>query len=249
MDYPDDVKYPETLKLAARADIIINTIQAGAIQDTVPFWQEIASKADGQYVRIEQSGGMKSIATPVDAELSALSVELSKTVVPWGDALRQRAVMSKNATAASGARGGGAGGADASSSTAADRVLFLNLEPGAAGTKTVVTGEGELIKDLASNKVKLEDIQDSDLPPQMRSMTMEERNKYVAEMTAKRTELQAKVDALAKRRTELMKVEMSKLPDQSTRDAFDVRVGDVIRTEGLKKGIQYDAPATAAPVR
>jgi hypothetical protein len=243
MDYLDDVKYPETAQLAARSDIIINTIQAGAIAQTTPFWQEIASKADGQFVRIEQTGGMKSIATPVDAELSRLSVELSTTVVPWGDALRQTAVRTKNAVAADSARGGIAGGAGAAASaTAADRVLFLNLEPGAAGSKTVVTGEGELIKDLASNKVKLEDIKESDLPPQMRTMTMEERKQYVAGQTARRAELQAKVDALAKQRVGLMKVEMSKLPDQSNRDSFDAKIADLIRGQGLKKGIHYDAP-------
>jgi len=247
MDYPDDVKYTDTVQLAAKSDIIINTIQAGVIAQTGPIWQEIASKADGQYVKIEQTGGMKAITTPVDAELSRLSVELSKTVVPWGDALRQRAVMSKMAVAADGARGGATGTAAASSATAADRVLFMNLETGAAGTKTVITGDGELIKDLASNKVKLEDIKDSDLPPNMQQMTMEERRKYVADLTARRTELQTQVDALAKQRAQYLKVEMSKLPDRNTRDSFDARVGDLIRTEGLKKGIQYEAPTPLAP--
>jgi hypothetical protein len=151
--------------------------------------------------------------------------------------------MTKNANAVGGARGGGAGGAAASSSTAADRVLYMNLETGPAGSKTVVTGDGELIKDLASNRVKLEDIKESDLPPQMQRMTVEERKKYVAEMTAKRTELQTRVDALSKQRTQYMKIEMSKLPDQNSRDSFDARVGDLIRSEGLKKGIHYDAPA------
>jgi len=155
--------------------------------------------------------------------------------------------MSKMAVAADGARGGATGTAAASSATAADRVLFMNLETGAAGTKTVVTGDGELIKDLASNKVKLEDIKDSDLPPNMQQMTMEERRKYVADLTARRTELQTQVDALAKQRAQYLKVEMSKLPDQNTRDSFDARVGDLIRTEGLKKGIQYEAPTPLAP--
>ena len=249
MDYPDDVKYPDTLKLATQSDIVINTVQAGSIAQTTPFWQEIATKAQGQYARIELTGGMKAIATPVDAELSRLSVELSKTVVPWGDALRQRAIMTKNSVAVGGATGGATGTAAASSATAADRVLFMNLETGAAGTKTVITGEGELIKDLAANKVKLEDIKDSDLPPQMLQMSMEQRKKYVADLTARRTELQTQVDALAKKRAEYMKVEMSKLPDQSNRDSFDARVGDVIRTEGLRKGIQYEAPAPLTPAK
>src|SRR5262245_19808721 len=34
MDYPDDVKYPDTCKLAVKNDIIINTIQCGMDADT-----------------------------------------------------------------------------------------------------------------------------------------------------------------------------------------------------------------------
>ena len=92
MDYPDDVKFPEIIQLAVRAGIIINTIQCGHNAQTTPIWQEIAAKSDGAYVQIDQSGGMKTIATPVDSELSRLSRELSRTVVPYGKATTQAEV-------------------------------------------------------------------------------------------------------------------------------------------------------------
>src|SRR5262249_36879721 len=113
MDYPDDVKYPETIQLAAKAGIIINTIQCGNFAQTVSFWQGIARMSEGEYVQIDQSGGMTAIATPVDSELARLSMELSRTVVPYGDSAKQSEVRTKMAMA---------GRADA------ERLLYLNVD-------------------------------------------------------------------------------------------------------------------------
>src|SRR3984893_8537619 len=41
MDYPDDVKYPETCKLAVMNDIIINTVQCGNHAETKKVWEKI----------------------------------------------------------------------------------------------------------------------------------------------------------------------------------------------------------------
>src|ERR1700730_7213222 len=41
MDYADDVKYPDTCKLAVARDIIINTVQCGNHAETRKYWQEI----------------------------------------------------------------------------------------------------------------------------------------------------------------------------------------------------------------
>jgi hypothetical protein len=73
----------------------------------------------------------------------------------------------------------------------------------------------------------------------MQKMTADERKKYVADQSAKRTDLQIKVDALAKQRADYVKAEISKLPDQASRDSFDAKVDDLIRTQALKKGIKY----------
>ena len=127
MDYPDDVKYPEIVQLAKRAGIIINTIQCGFNAQTTPIWQEIATKAEGAYVQIDQSGGMRAITTPLDSDLSRLSRELSRTVVPYGKAATQTEVRSKSAAAER---------ADA------DRVVYLNVDRAEFGAKVVVTGEG-----------------------------------------------------------------------------------------------------------
>jgi hypothetical protein len=225
MDYPDDVKYPETAQLARRDGIIINTIQCGGDTQTAQIWQEIAAMSEGAYVQIDQSGGMTAISTPVDADLAQLSAELSRTVVPYGNAARQSEVRLKQA---------GATTADA------DRMLYLNIDRAEFGAKVVVTGEGELIWDVVNHKVKLEDIPDSDLPVTMKSMTREQRTAFVTEQFAKRKELQIKVDELASERAAHVKVVMTKLAEAGNADSFDLRVAQIIQDQARRRGIQYD---------
>jgi hypothetical protein len=246
MDYDDDVPYTVTVQRAISADITINTIQAGTIAQTTPVWQEIASKADGQFVRIDQTGNMRASVTPMDSDLARLSAELSSTAVPYGDAKQQAAVNAKNANANMNAFGGGGGGrggggAAANAPALADRLTVLGRDAAAGGARSVVTGDGELIRDISIGKIKLEDVKESELPPNMQKMTVEERKKYVDEQLAKRKELQSKVDDLTKQRADYLKEEMSK--QAGTPDSFDARVNDMVRSQAQKKGIVYEAPA------
>jgi hypothetical protein len=224
MDYPDEAKYPEILDLATKAGIIINTIQCGSIAQTTPVWQDIAARGAGAYVQIDQSGGMTGITTPVDTELSRLSTELSRTVVPYGKASTQNEVRSKVAAAER---------ADA------DRVVYLNVDRAEFGAKVVVTGEGELIWDVVNRKVKLEEIPDSDLPVLLKEMTIEQRTKFVSEQFAKRKELQIKVDELATQRDVHVKAAMDRLGEGS-RDSFDAKVAEIIQAQARRAGIEYE---------
>src|SRR3954463_14005835 len=73
MDYPDDVKYPETCKLAVRNDIIINTVQCGNHPETKKYWVDICRLAEGSYVQIDAAGGpVVVIETPFDKELAKI---------------------------------------------------------------------------------------------------------------------------------------------------------------------------------
>jgi hypothetical protein len=232
MDYPDDVKYPETIQLAKAAGIIINTIQCGNMAATTPFWQEIASLSGGGYVQIDQSGGMTATATPVDAELARVGAELTRTAVPYGNATLQSEVRSK---------GGLAVGADV------DRLVYLNLDRAEFGMKSVVTGEGELIWAVVNNKVKLEDIPESDLPVQLKSMNLQARKEFVDQQFTKRKELQIRVDELARERESFVKAEMEKLMAKGAGDSFDVKVAEMVQTQAQRKGIKYEiiAPGKA----
>src|SRR5438046_7784431 len=147
MDYPNGPKYPDLCREAAKKDLIINTIQCGEMADTKPIWQEIAKLAEGSYVGISQSGNVAVISTPVDKELSRLNERIGATLIPYGDSKLQAEVHTKYAAAKS-----------APISAMADRLTY-NSKTGKA-----VQGRGELVDALNDNKLKLEEIDQRQLP-------------------------------------------------------------------------------------
>ena len=84
MDYPDDVKYPQSLAVAAEKGIVVNTIQCGNATDAKQPWQQIASIGHGSYFNVDQAGSAVAIATPFDAELARLSAALDDTRLYYG---------------------------------------------------------------------------------------------------------------------------------------------------------------------
>lgn len=226
MDYAEDLKYPQIAQLAASAGIIINTIQCGYHVQTTPIWKEIAAKAGGSFVQIDQSGGMKAFITPVDSELTQLSRELARTAIPYGNAAKQSEVRGKMSAAADRAD--------------IDRIAYLNLERAEFGAKAVVTGSGELIWDVVNQKVKLEDIPETDFPVALQGKSLEQRTTFVAEQVAKRKGLQTKVDELSKQRDAHVKAEMTKLAESGVRDSFDVAIAEMIHAQAMRSGIEYD---------
>jgi hypothetical protein len=228
MDYPDDVKYPETITLAKAAGITIITVQCGTYAPTTTTWKDIAALAGGGFVQIDQSGGMTATSTPFDAELMRFGAELNRTVVPYGNAARQSEVQTKGALAAA---------------ASADRLVYLNVDRADFGAKVVVTGEGELVWDVVNRKVKLEEIPDSDLPAQLQPMTLQARKDFVDQQFSKRKELQVKVDELATQRDKFVKAEMEKLTAAGFADSFDAKVAEMIQDQAKRLGIQYDLRA------
>jgi Mg-chelatase subunit ChlD len=89
MDYKDDVKYPETCKLASQKSILINTVQCGNDPDCTKIWQEISTKAGGAYVQIAQDGAQVRVITPHDKRLAEINAELENSTLVYGSKEKQ----------------------------------------------------------------------------------------------------------------------------------------------------------------
>jgi Mg-chelatase subunit ChlD len=220
MDYPDDKKYAAVCAAAVTKDVIINTVQCGSITETTPVWQEIAKKAEGEYVSLGQTGDMVVTATPFDAELASLSAKVNETIVPYGEAQQQQALYSKMEAAAT-----------APAAVAADRASYF---AGYAGGGKAVGGRGDLVDDIASGKVKLADVKNDELPEPMRSMTPEQRKAHVEKQLAERKQLQSKVAELNVKRQAHLNEERKRLATSGKKDAFDEKVGAIIATQAAR---------------
>src|SRR5262245_46261232 len=83
-DYADGPDYREVCTVAAKRDLIVNTVQCGRDSETQKVWTEIARKAEGQYVALAQTGNMIAVTTPYDKPLAELNVAIGKTIVAYG---------------------------------------------------------------------------------------------------------------------------------------------------------------------
>lgn len=222
MDYPNGPKYPDLCREAAKKDLIINTIQCGEMAETKPVWQEIAKLSEGSYVGISQSGNVAVISTPMDKELSRLNEQIGATLIPYGDSTLQAEVHAKFAAAKS-----------APVSAMADRLTY-NSKTGRA-----MQGRGELVDALNENKLKVEEIDQKQLPAELQKLDRDELQKRIAKARDERADLQKQIIELSKKREAYIQSENKRLAAEGKGDAFDQKVTETLHAQAAKKGISY----------
>jgi Mg-chelatase subunit ChlD len=222
MDYPNSPKYPDLCREAAKKDLIINTIQCGEMAETKPVWQEIAKLSEGSYVGISQSGNVAVISTPMDKELSRLNERIGATLIPYGDSKLQAEVHAKFAVAMS-----------APVSAMADRLTY-NSKTGRA-----MQGRGELVDELNDKTLKLEEIDQKQLPAALQKLDRDELQKRIAKARDERADLQKQIVELSKKRESYIQTENKRLAAEGKGDAFDQKVTETLHAQAAKKGISY----------
>ena len=222
MDYPNGPKYPDLCREAAKKDLIINTIQCGEMAETKPIWQEIAKLSEGSYVGISQSGNVAVISTPMDKELSRLNERIGATLIPYGDSKLQAEVHAKYAMAAS-----------APVSAMADRLSY-NSKTGKA-----VQGRGELVDALNDKTLKLDEIDQKQLPAELQKLDRSELQKRIAKARDERADLQKQIVEVSKKREAYIQSENKRLAAEGKGDAFDQKVTETLHAQAAKKGISY----------
>jgi Mg-chelatase subunit ChlD len=222
MDYADDVKYPETCKLAVARDIIINTVQCGNHAETRKYWQEICRLAEGSYVQIDAHGGpIVAVATPFDADLAKINGEISRTTLVFGNREEKRAGEAKKTSNAA-----------LAPAAAADRAAYY-ARKGAATTY-------DLLTNVQNGTVKLESLKEEELPPEMQKMTREEQQKFLKDLESKRKDLSEKALELDRKRSAFIAKKQSEDTKNRARDSFDNQVLQILQRQAARNGrIQY----------
>ena len=225
MDYHDDVKYPVTCEQAVRKDIVINTIRCGTSSSTEETWKDIASRSEGTYISIQQSGGMKTIATPYDREISTIGRKINKIYIPYGSSSARKMEARKLHMA---------------SRLAEDSAAEAEVSRYSYRAKMAKAGYSVTRKDLLSSYDKnpkvVQRINKSHLPSNLVKMKPEELKNYLKEKLEQRKKLRAKLLELSKKREAYIKEKNKK---EKKKDSFDLKVIDMLEKEAAKKGIRY----------
>ena len=219
MDYAQDTKYPEVLRMARDRDIMVNAVQAGGARDTERVWRTIAQMGHGRYIPIPQNGGhIVVIETPYDREIIELQGEINGTVIPYGPRRQRSDVEQKTRQAAA-----------APASVATDMAGYMSRNA-AKTAGEVITGAGDLVADVKAGRQKLGALKDDDLPDALRKMSPAERQSFIAKQEAKRQTLNERMAALVKQRDGYVR-EQAKIAPAPAADSFDRAVAETLSVQ------------------
>jgi hypothetical protein len=223
MDYAQDVKYPEVLKIARERDITVNAVQAGEARDTLRVWREVAQMGGGVYIPIPQDGGrLVVIETPFDVEIIELQEKLNGTVIPYGPRQKRSSVEQKTRQVT--------GLAAAAPSTAADMAGYLNKRAKAKRGEAI-TGDGDLVAEVSSGRQALSAVKDDELPDTLRALAPAARHELVTKQAAERNVLTERMTELVRKRDLFIGEQQKKQPAARTADSFDRAVQSTLKAQ------------------
>jgi Mg-chelatase subunit ChlD len=228
-DYADEPDTLTTADLAVKKGIIVNTIQCGTSSSTKQAWEAIARRGQGQYFLIPQNGGVETISTLYDEQLSQLGTRLGGTYIAYGGGagaegedyrvLRKEIAASTELAIAT----------RSAPSAAADRSVNKALN-----SKAYI---GDLLQDIENGSTKLASIKVEDLPSELKDLSPEERTKEIERRLAERSEIRKQIISLSKQRTEYIAREQKKR-NGGAQNGFDVAVSAALREQLAKKGLR-----------
>ena len=220
MDYAQDTKYPTTLAVAKQKDIIVNAVLAGDARDTERVWRDIAQSGNGRFIPIPQDGGqVVIIETPYDDDIIILQKEINGTVIPYGPRALQKHTEDKRRQLSQVAA--------AAPSQASEMASYLNKR--ARVSSEAVTGDGDLVSDVAAGRQKLAAVKDDELPDNLRALKPEQRMDELDKQMKQRNALNQKLSALVAKRDKFVAEQRDKAPPKSS--SFDRVVEDTLKAQ------------------
>jgi hypothetical protein len=215
------IDYRSSCREAIARGIIVNTIFCGAYQEGLRTdWKAGADLADGRYLAIDADHMPPPISAPQDEEIARLSQELNQTYIAFGKdgssgKLRQKE-QDLNAAAVSGE--------------------VLAQRAAAKAAPQYNNSSWDLVDAKKAGAVKLEELDEADLPQEMKGLTVKEREAYVAAMQEKRSLLQKKI---ARLHNERQRFAEDKLKNQALAGTLDAAIIRALRDQAAAKDFSF----------
>ena len=227
-NYSDSPDARATAANASDLGIVVNTIQCGTIPETRAIWEAIAQKGAGEYFAIPQDGGVKTITTPYDEQMSKLANKLGGTYVAYGGGAGEAGDADRLLVGQRIARVEESVTVTAPSEAKAERALNKAMNRDAY--------IGDLLQSIENGSIQIDKIDANQLPADLRNMSAAQRKQEIEKRLAERRELRAQIVALSKQRAEFIAAERKKGGVKT--DAFDTAVVTALKEQLKRKGIK-----------
>ena len=217
------VNYKEACEAAIAKGIIVNTIHCGSEQDGINGkWKDGADLADGKYMIIDHNSAVVHIDAPQDAEIIRLSEELNKTYIPFGKEGKKGALNQIEQDMNASKYG---------DSYVAQRAIIKSKE-------VYNNASWDLVDAVNHSNLKLENVDEKELPENMQKMTKEEREKYVTSQNEARKKFQEQINKLNNERGKYIAEETKKLKEKGE-NTLGVNIINTIREQAEKKNFEF----------
>jgi hypothetical protein len=171
----------DAIEGARRKGIVVNVIHCGGDE---PTWREGARLARTDFLSIDQNQAVVHIAAPQDEQIAQLGAALNQTYLSYG--VEGKRGAERQARQDENARGAQAGSA-----------VWRARAKSSASYRNADWDLGDALRD---GKVKLEALENEELPEVMRSLSPEQRQAYVQKKLEERAGLQKQIRALSEAR-------------------------------------------------
>ena len=216
-----NIDYHNSCKDAISKGIIINTIYCGDYNEGVQTnWKDGADLADGKYINIDQNQEIVHINAPQDDELIKLGQQLNETYIAYGyygnEFKERQSEQDKNA------------------STMAPEVLVERTVTKSGGQYK--NESWDLVDAKKDGNVKIEDIEEDQLPEEIKDMTIEERKAYVEKKAKERSEIQQKINKLNEDRRKYIADKLA----EGNEYTLDAAMLKMIREQAESKNYKFE---------
>jgi hypothetical protein len=159
------------------------------------------------------------IETPYDDDIIILQKEINGTVIPYGPRALQHRTEDKTRQLSQLAA--------AAPAQASEMATFLNKRAGASAK--AVTGDGDLVSDVADGRRHLGDIKDDELPETLRALSPDQRAAELDRQMQQRKALNEKLAVLVTKRDRYVAERRSKTPRRTS--SFDRAVEETLKVQ------------------
>ncbi|HEX8675962.1 MAG TPA: hypothetical protein VF700_02015 [Segetibacter sp.] len=215
------VSYELACGAAKEKGVVVNTIYCGDSNDGDALsWKRGAELTGGTFMSIEQNSKTVYVPTPYDDQIAALNDRLNATYVYYGASGEsrkdQQIVQDKNA-------------ASYGLANVAERSFCKS-------SHAYKNASWDLVDAAKDNDKVITETKTDDLPTEMRTMSIEQRKVYIGQKSEERTNIQAGIQSLNKKRQEYI----YKNTSQSSKDKMlDASMMKAIKEQGKAKNLKW----------
>lgn len=215
--------YQEAISKARSNNIIVNTIHCGNEQQGVGGqWHTGARLGGGDFFNIDHDREVVYIQSPYDDKIRELNVELNKTYIWFGEAGREAA---ENQAAQDTLNAG------LSEAAELDRIKTKS-------NAAVYRHRADLVDASKDKQFKLDEVADEVLPEPMQKMNETERQAFIAANASRRSEVQAQIAELSKKRDAHIAAEREKQAGADAEATLGEAVSRATREQAAKHGFK-----------